>query len=548
MNLNPVPANEQPDSSGLSTDSTRQAIPPSIASVTLFAAPTLLDTVVETSQQDGRVRETSPPAGRLKQFLQAESARESLALWFGGEVEVSHGSILVGRQEFTKAQLARRLNHDVARIDSLLNEALNAILHHPEFQKLEGAWRGLSYLTEQLERASDPSVKIKVLNVSWRDLERDFDRAEFDQSQLFKKVYEEEFGLAGGEPLGVLIANYEVHPFPSADHPHDDVNVLKELAKVGAAAFCPVIANASPAIFGIDDFQSFEHTIDHSATFAQQVYLRWRGLRDMEEARFLGVALPRVLMRLPYADDGTRVDRFQFREDVSQPNRRNYLWGGAAFAMGEVLIRAFASAGWLADIRGAQRGVEKGGLVSGLPVHSFGTDRMGVATKISTDVIITDTLEKQLSDLGFIPLCHCKDTEYSVFYSNNSVQKPKKYDRSVATINARISAMLQYMFCVSRFAHYVKVLARDKLGSYAEAHEFEDFLQRWIVKYVTSDAEATPEVKARFPLRDASVSVRPVPGRPGSFNCVMHLAPHYELDEVSASVRLVAELTPGTRV
>jgi type VI secretion system ImpC/EvpB family protein len=284
--------------------------------------------------------------------------------------------------------------------------------------------------------------------------------------------------------------------------------------------------------------------MDHEKTFDGVEYVKWKSLRASEDARFVGLAMPRVLMRTPYEDDGHRVDRFRFREDVRGPDGSKYLWGGAAFAFGAVLVRAFSQAGWLADIRGAQRGVEGGGLVTGLPRHSFGSDRRGLVAKSSTDVVITEELEKQLSDLGFIPLCECKDTEHSAFYSNQSLQKPARYDRAAATTNAQLSAMLQYMLCVSRFAHYVKVMGRDKMGSFSEYEELEKMLQQWIVQYVTSDSEATPEIKARYPLRDAEVRVEPTPGKPGSYRCRMRLMPHYELDELQASVRVVAELTP----
>lgn len=473
---------------------------------------------------------------RLDRFLRAPNVGAALHQWFGGSVD-----------ELSQDEIVRRLNRSVAVIDELLNRQLNTILHHPSFQKLEASWRGLYYLTQRTAEAADGNIKIKLLNASWKEIERDFERAvEFDQSQVFKKVYEHEFGMPGGEPYGVMIADYEIFPVPSPEHPHDDMSVLRSLAKVGAAAFCPIISNAHPAMLGMDSFAGLEHTINHSRTLEQQQFLAWKSLRNDDDSRFLALALPRTLMRTPYQDDGSRVDRFCFREDVSGPDASKYLWGGAAFAMGEVLIRSYADAGWLADIRGLQRNVERGGLVTNLPVHCFGTDKLGVAPKCSTDVIVTEELEMQLSELGFLPLCHCKDTEYSVFYSSQSIQKPKKYDRSIATVNARISSMLQYMLCVSRFAHYVKVIGRDKTGSFAEHSELEDYLQRWIVNYVTADVEASPDVKARRPLRDAEVRVTGMPGKPGAYHCVMHLAPHYELDEMSATVKLVAELTPAS--
>lgn len=479
-------------------------------------------------------KKPTPAASRLDQFLREPSGNKALLLWLGRS------------QPVDKEQLVRRLNQDVAYIDRLLNEQVNAILHHPALQRLEASWRGLAFLTQRADEQAEQGIKIRVLNASWKELERDFERAvEFDQSQLFKKVYEQEFGSPGGEPFAALVGDFEIEPRPSASHPHDDLSVLKSLSHIAAAAFCPFITNVSPTMFGLDDFQGLEHRLDHARTFDQLDYLKWRAFRETEDARFVGLTLPRALMRLPYENDGSRVDRFCFQEDVAGPDQRKYLWGGAAYAMAGVLVRAFAQAGWLADIRGVQRGLDGGGLVTGLPVHSFSTDKQGIAPKCSTDIIITDELEKQLSDLGFIPLCHCQDTEHSAFYSNQSAQKPKAYDRQVATVNARMSSMLRYMFCVSRFAHYIKVLGRDKIGSFAEAEEFEKFLQAWIVQYVTVDPEASADVKSRFPLREAQVQVRPNPGKPGSYQCVMHLLPHYELDELSASVRVVTELNPS---
>jgi len=490
----------------------------------------------------------SPPSSavqadgeRLAQFLSEDSLEQALLLWFGRKLPQN------------KDQLTRRLACDIARIDEMLTGQVNGIIHHPQFQKLEASWRSLRYLVQQVTDGAH--VKIRMLSVTWKELTREFERAmEFDQSELFRKIYSNEFGVAGGEPFGLLIGDYEIRPTPSKTHPFDDVSTLRGLSQVAAAAFAPFIAAAHPSLFALDDFSGLERSINWERVFEQKTFLAWRSFREQyEDARFIGLTVPRVLGRLPYDESGLngegelRVDTFRFHEDVSGIDPSRYLWGNAAYAFGAVVIRAFADSRWLADIRGVQRGVEGGGLVTGLPVHSFSTDKQNVIQKCSTDVIITDVLEKELSELGFIPLCHCKDTEYSAFYSNHSVQKPKKYDRLAATINARLTSMLQYTLCVSRFAHYLKVLARDKVGSFANAQDCEHFLQQWLVKYVTPDEDASAEAKARLPLREAKVQVKELPGQAGRYECVVHLWPHHELDDLTAAVRVRAQLATAER-
>jgi type VI secretion system protein ImpD len=364
---------------------------------------------------------------------------------------------------------------------------------------------------------------------------------------MFRKVYSEQIGMPGGEPFSVLLGDYEIWPRPCAEHPFDDMTVLRSLSQVAAAAFAPFIAGAHPAMFGLDGFGGLQHQPNLSRIFQQPDCFHWRNLRREEDSRFVGLVLPRVLMRLPYGDDGSRVDGFRFQEDVTGPDRSKYLWGNAAYAFGAVLIRSFSESGWLARIRGIHRDVEGGGLVAGLPVHSFSTDKQGIAPKYSTDVVITDNQEQELSELGFVPLCHCADTEYSVFYTNQSIQTPKEYDELAATMNARISAMLQYMLCVSRFAHYLKVLIRDKIGAFTEAGQCQHYLHDWLQQYVAADADASPEVKARLPLREARVQVAERPDKPGSYHCTAHLWPHFELEELIAAVKVTTELTPGDR-
>jgi type VI secretion system ImpC/EvpB family protein len=440
--------------------------------------------------------------------------------------------------------LLTALNCAVASIDRVINDQVNAILHHRSFQRLEASWRGLDFLVRRKEGEGSAAVKIKVMTVSWSELARDFDRAiEFDQSQLFRKIYENEFGSPGGEPFGALIADYEVHPAPVKGATYHDLDVLESIAGVAAAAFCPFFANASPSMFDLgDDFVGLQGTFDHAHVLKQSQ--KWRSLTEREDARFVGLVMPRVLMRLPYTADSQRVDGFCFVEDVAGPTHGNYLWGGAAFALGAVIMRAFENAEWPADIRGVQRGVDGGGLVTGLLVDEPGTDSRRVAYKFSTDVVITDDLEKQLGDLGFIPLCHCYDTPYAAFYSVPSVQKPRVLDRAPAQANARLSSMMQYILCVSRFAHYIKVMGRDRVGSVTSAEQLERILEDWLKKYVTLDDSASPEVKARYPLREARVQVRPKPGASGAYHSVIHLVPHYQLDEFAVKVRLTTEISP----
>jgi len=521
---------------------------------------------------------------RLAAFLAQPSAARALALWFGDSLPpiperlqarlVDHvrnqsgipavpTHELAGQPLFQRLELrlqlaqlpadaiehlARRLSQAIARIDSLISDQVNATIHHPRFQQLEASWRGIRYLTEQVD---DPQrVRIRVLNLTWKELSRDMERAiDFDQSVLFRKVYSDEFGMPGGEPFGLLIGDYEIRPTPDHDYPHNDIATLAGISQVAAAAFAPFVSAAHPAMFGLDDFAQLERSIDLQRLFQQSAHTAWRNFREnYEDARFIGLTMPRVLRRLPYDDLGPsenqqrRIDGFRFEEQVMGPDRSRYLWGNAAYAFASVAIRAFENSGWFADIRGVERGVASGGLVTDLPTHSFQTDRAGVALKSSTGVVITDQLEKQIHDLGFLPLCACKDTEFSAFYNSTSVQKPKRYDTPAATTNARMTAMLHYTLCVSRFAHYLKILARDKIGGSSDAPEIERLLHDWVIDYVTDDAAASPEIKSRRPLREARVRVQPVAGQPGNYECVMHLLPHFELDDLTAAVTIRSQL------
>lgn len=474
-------------------------------------------------------------------FLAEKSARRALERWLG--------ALPQNTAQWETA--CRSIERDIARIDRLLADQVNAILHHPRFQQLEATWRGLLFLLDSAEKGRDildndsarGAIVVKILNVSKKELSRDMRRnwsaAEFDQSDLFKKIYEAEFGTAGGHPFGLLIGDY------TFSHRLDDVDLLTSIGGVAAAAFAPFVAGAHPDLLGIDSFASLEQPINFNATFQQVDYLKWHGFRDHPDSRFVGLALPRILLRRSYDADNSQSTRFVYSEDVEGPDSRNYLWGNAAFAFASVVIRAYATSGWFADIRGSHRVYEEGGLVTGLPATFFRTDAMGTAVKMGTEVAISDYQEKELCKHGLMPLCDCKDTGLSVFYSNPSTYEPKQYDDSMATLSERMESMLQYTLCASRFAHYVKVVGQDKIGSFKSATEIERFFNNWLIKYVTSDSKALPSTKAKFPLRVAEVQVVEVPGEPGHYQVILRLCPHYQLDELQATIRLVPRLSPG---
>lgn len=534
-------------------DPSRVASEADAATVTGSAADSLLELAFAAPPESGS---RSPAAGpsqparrptRLDEFLHASRVDESLDRWLGegwrDDPRYAAPDALSERRDAAPDALARRLHADIAAIDGMLNEQVNAILHHPRFQRLEASWRGLAFLVNRADAEADPLIRVRVLTAKWSELETDFDRAaEFDQSQLFKKVYEDEFGTPGGEPFGVLVGDYDIHARVSHEHPHNDIGVLRSIAGVAASAFAPFLCAASPELLDLESFSDLQVTRDHAARMRQSDYLKWNTLRDDEDARFVGCLLPRILMRGPYNDDGRRIDRFIFREDVTRPDGSGYLWGNPGYAYASVLMRSFATSGWLADIRGLRQDEAGGGLVSELPALSFPTDSAGVIPRPVTEVSVSDSLERQLSELGLLPLCDCKDTPMGVFASGQSLQRPRKYDRDDVTANAKISAMLPYILTVSRFAHYVKIIARGKVGSFSSAEELERILHDWVTDYVTADREASTDVKSRKPLREASIRVQPDPAKPGSFYCIMRLAPHYELDEMVGSVRLQTRL------
>lgn len=428
------------------------------------------------------------------------------------------------------------INARIAQIDHLISLQLNEVLHHPAFQKLEGTWRGLKYLLNQSETSE--KLKIKIFNASKRELLRDLQRApEFDQSALFKKVYEEEFGVFGGAPFAAMIGDYEFGKGP------EDIELLERISSVAASAHAPFMTAASPEMFNLDSYTQLDAPRDLGKIFDTTEYAKWKSFRASEDARYVALTCPRVLMRLPYGKAGVQVDGFNYEENVDGTDHSKYLWSNAAYALGARLTNAFALYGWCAAIRG----VEGGGLVEGLPVHNFYTDEGDVAMKCPTEVPITDRREKELADLGFAPLVHCKGTDYAAFFSVQSCQKAKLYDKEAANANARLSTQLPYILAVSRFAHYLKAMMRDKIGSFMSRTDCERWLNQWITQYVTPDDTASPSVKAQHPLREARIDVSEVPGKPGVYKAVAFLRPHFQLDELSVSLRLVAELPASAR-
>jgi type VI secretion system protein ImpC len=423
------------------------------------------------------------------------------------------------------------INARIAQIDHLLSLQLNEILHHPAFQKLEGSWRGLKYLMDNSETGT--GLKIRVLNATKKELLRDIEKApEFDQSALFKKVYEEEYGVFGGAPFGALIGDYEFGKHP------EDMALLEGVSHIAAQAHAPFVSAAAPELLNLESYTQLDAPRDLAKIFDSTEYAKWKSFRQSEDARYVALCLPRTLSRLPYGKDSKPVDDFSYEEHVDGTDHSKYLWMNAAYSLGARMTNSFATYGMCV----AMRGVEGGGLVEGLPVHNFYTDEGDLALKCPTEVPITDRREKELADLGFVPLVHCKGTDYASFFSVQTCQKPKKYDSDSANANARLSAQLPYVMAVSRFAHYLKAMMRDKIGSFMSREEASAFLNRWITRYVTPDDSASPAAKAERPLREARIDVSEVPGKPGVYKAVAFLRPHFQLDELTVSLRLVAEL------
>lgn len=425
------------------------------------------------------------------------------------------------------------INDRISQIDKLISDQLNEVLHHPELQKLEASWRGLHMLVDQTETSS--RLKLRLLNVTQKELQNDLEKAvEFDQSALFKKIYEEEYGTFGGHPFSLLVGDYAFGRHPQ------DVALLEKLSNVAAAAHAPFIAAANPKLFDMNSFTELAVPRELGKIFESLELIKWRSFRESEDSRYVSLVLPNFLLRLPYGPDTKPVEGMDYVEDVNGTDHSKYLWGNAAWLLAARITSAFAKYGWCAAIRGA----EGGGAVEGLPAHTFRTLSGDLSLKCPTEVAITDRREKELNDLGFISLCHKKNTDMAVFFGGQTTNKAKVYNTNEANANARISAMLPYVLAASRFAHYLKVIMRDKVGSFMTRDNVQTYLNNWIADYVLINDNAPQEIKAQYPLREARVDVSEVAGKPGVYRATVFLRPHFQLEELTASIRLVASLPP----
>ncbi|HEV8604623.1 MAG TPA: type VI secretion system contractile sheath large subunit [Tepidisphaeraceae bacterium] len=422
----------------------------------------------------------------------------------------------------------------IAEIDKKLSEQVNAIIHHEDFKSLEGTWRGLHYLVNNTE--TDETLKIRVMNISKKDLGKTlkkFKGTAWDQSPLFKKIYEEEFGTPGGSPYGCLIGDY------SFDHTPPDVEIMQGMMQISAASHTPFLAAAAPTLMNMDSWQQLADPRDLTKIFQSPEYAPWRSLRESDDSRYIGLCMPRYLSRIPYGAKTNPVEDFAFEEDVAGADHSKYVWSNAAFAMGVNITKAFKLYGWCSRIRG----VESGGMVSNLPCHTFPTDDGGVDMKCPTEIAITDRREAELAKNGLMPLSHWKNTDYAVFVGAQSLNKPAEYTDPDATANSNLSARMPYLFATCRFAHYLKCMVRDKIGSFKERSDMQRWLNSWIMQYVEPDAaNATEEAKAKRPLGAAEVVVEEVEGNPGYYRSKFFLRPHYQLEGLTVSLRLVSKL------
>jgi type VI secretion system protein ImpD/type VI secretion system protein ImpC len=478
-------------------------------------------------------------ATRLAGFARQGSAADAVRAWFG-----DRAARLLADAEALRGALDR----DIAALDTLIGAQLDAILHHSRLQRLEGSWRGVAWLTEGIEPGR--RVKVRILQASWPEICRDLERApEFDRSTMFRLVYEEEFGMPGGEPYGVLVVDHELRHRPAPGAPTDDVTAVASLAAVGAAAFAPVVFGASPALLEVDAWPQLQAVQDVTAPIGGPEHTRWRGLAARADLRFIGVTLPRLLARPPWRDDPARLDRFRYAERAADWRHRVWMCAGYAFAASAA--RAFAAHGWPADVRGVETDRVGGGLIENLPDEPFASGPAIAWQRIPAEISLTDRQERALVDAGLMPVCALPYGREMVFGAVRSLQAPQRHmgpNAAAADASARISAQVNALLCAARFAHYLKVMGRDMVGSFQTADEIQRRLHDWLQKHVNANRNATGEQRARYPLSEGRILVEEKPGKPGVFSATAHLKPHYQLDDVSATFILLTEISaPGRR-
>ncbi|PIE19632.1 MAG: type VI secretion system contractile sheath large subunit [Proteobacteria bacterium] len=484
-------------------------------------APEAAESTIEVSEFSALLqKEFRPQTDRAQESV--EHAVRTLA------EQALAGSVTIS------ADVIETIKSLIAELDKKLTDQVNQILHHPDFQQLEGAWRGLHHLVNNTE--TDEMLKIRVMNISKKDLHKTlkkFKGAAWDQSPLFKRAYEEEYGQLGGEPYGCMVGDYHF------DHSPQDCELLGEMAKIAAAAHCPFISGAAASVMQMESWSELANPRDLTNIFGTPEYAGWRALRDSEDARYIGLTLPRFLARLPYGAKTDPVEEFDFEEDVSGVDASRYVWANSAYAMAVNINRSFKLYGWCSRIRG----IESGGAVEGLPTHTFATDDGGVDMACPTEIAISDRREAELAKNGFMPLVHKKNTNFAAFIGAQSLQKPAVYDDPDATANANLAARLPYLFASARFAHYLKCIVRDKIGAFSDRDSMRTWLQDWIMNYVDGDpAHSSERTKAEKPLAAAEVVVEEVEGDPGYYSAKFFLRPHYQLEGLTVSLRLVSKL------
>ncbi|MCX9063804.1 type VI secretion system contractile sheath large subunit [Citrobacter portucalensis] len=463
------------------------------------------------------------------QAIRRESDRPRIKIQLNNFLaEVYSGAVVIS------SDLIGSIEQRIAAIDDLLSKQVSLIIHAPEFQKKESSWRGLHKLVQS---SVTDNTQIRLLQCTKQDLIKDFkSSSDFDQSMLFKCVYESEYGTFGGTPFSVFVGDFKF------DNTPQDINLLEQISHVAAAAHAPFLSAIAPGMMSMNDFTELPRPRDLSKMFDTTDYARWRSFRQNDDSRYVGLTLPSVLGRIPYGSKTIPAENFSFEEHIQEDETgRDYLWINAAWELAGRIIESFEEFGWCASIRG----VEGGGLVSSLPAYTYTSDSGERTMQCPTQVAISDRREKELSELGFIPLVHCKGTDYAAFFAVPSINKPRLYNSDEANANARLSSQLPYLLAISRFAHYLKSIVRDKVGSFMSRAECEVYLQEWIMQYVVASDNAGPETKARYPLREARIEVVEVPGFPGTYRAVAWLKPHFQLEGLSMSLRLVADLPSG---